>query len=103
VNPGVFIFNTGADFEITPKIRGVLNASYLRFHHPEPLDQLLFQKPIDESLGFDYGFGVIYRPPLSENIVITGGVAALTPGTGLQQIYSGKTLLSGFTTVRFQF
>jgi hypothetical protein len=103
VNPGVFIFNTGADFEITPKIRGVLNASYLRFHHPEPLDLLLFQKPIDESLGFDYGFGVIYRPPLSENIVITGGVAALTPGTGLQQIYTGKTLLSGFTTVRFQF
>lgn len=103
VNPGLFIFNTGADFEITPKIRGVLNASYLRFHHPEPLDLLLFQKPIDESLGFDYGFGIIYRPPLSENMVITGGVAALTPGTGLQQIYTGKTLLSGFTTIRFQF
>jgi len=103
VNPGVFIFNAGADFEITPKLRGVLNASYLRFHHTEVLRQVLFQSPISESLGFDYGFGVVYRPPLSENIVITGGVAALTPGTGLQQIFSGKTLLSGFTTVKFQF
>ena len=103
VNPGVFIFNVGADFEITPKLRGVLNASYLRFHHSEVLRQVLFQSPIDSSLGFDYGLGVVYRPPLSENIVITGGVAALTPGTGLQQIFTSRTLLSAFTTVKFQF
>jgi hypothetical protein len=103
VNPGVFIFNLGADFEITPKLRGVLNASYLRFHHTEVLRQALFQSPIDNSLGFDYGVGVVYRPPLSENMVITGGVAALTPGTGLQQIFTSRTLLSAFTTVKFQF
>jgi hypothetical protein len=103
VNPGVFIFNVGADFEITPKLRGVLNASYLRFHHTEVLRQVLFQSPIDSSLGFDYGVGIVYRPPLSENMVITGGVAALTPGTGLQQIFTSRTLLSAFTTVKFQF
>src|SRR3954469_8271324 len=103
VNPGVFIFNVGADFEIPPKLRGVLNASYLRFHHAEVLRQVLFQAPIDSSLGFDYGLGVVYRPPLSENVVITGGVAALTPGTGLQQIFTSRTLLSAFTTVKFQF
>jgi hypothetical protein len=36
-------------------------------------------------------------------MVITGGVAALTPGTGLQQIFTSRTLLSAFTTVKFQF
>jgi carboxypeptidase family protein len=103
VNPGLILFNAGADFDITPKLRGVVNASYLRFHHTQVLQQLLFQSNIDDSLGFDYGVGVIYRPPLSDNITITGGVSALTPGTGLKAIYTGKTLISAFTTVKFQF
>ena len=103
VNPGLLLFNVGADFDITPKLRGVVNASYLRFHHTQVLQQLLFQSNIDDSLGFDYGFGLIYRPPLSDNITITGGISALTPGTGLKAIYTGKTLISGFTTIKFQF
>jgi hypothetical protein len=103
VNPGIVLMNAGADFSLTPKIRAVTNVSYMRFHRTEPLELLLFQPHIDQSVGFDYSVGVVYRPPLSENMVITGGVAALTPGTGLRQIYTGKTLLSTFVTARFQF
>ena len=103
VNPGLFLYNAGADFKVTPKITAVANLNYMRFHHTDPLELLLFQPRIDPSIGFDYNLGVVYRPPLSENIVITGGIAALTPGTGLREIYTSKTLLSAFTTVRFQF
>jgi hypothetical protein len=103
VNPGIFLVNAGADFSLTPKIRAVTNVNYMRFHRTEPLELLLFQPHIDQSIGFDYSAGLVYRPPLSENMVITGGVAALTPGTGLRQIYTGKTLLSTFVTARFQF
>jgi hypothetical protein len=35
--------------------------------------------------------------------VITGGVSALSPGTGLRQIYTSKTLVSAFSLVKFQF
>jgi hypothetical protein len=103
VNPGIVLINAGADFSLTPKIRAVTNINYMRFHRTEPLEFLLFQPHIDESIGFDYSVGVVYRPPLSENLVITGGVAALTPGTGLREIYTGKTLFSTFVTARFQF
>ncbi|HEY6306916.1 MAG TPA: carboxypeptidase-like regulatory domain-containing protein [Candidatus Angelobacter sp.] len=103
VNPGLFLYNAGADFKITPKITAVANVNYMRFDHTEPLEFLLFQPHIDPSIGFDYNLGLVYRPPLSENMVITGGVAALTPGTGLREIFTSKTLLSTFTTVRFQF
>ncbi len=103
VNPGIVLTNAGADFKVTPKITAVANFNYMRFAHTAPLELLLFQPNIDSSIGFDYNLGVIYRPPLSENIVITGGLAALTPGTGLREIYTSKTLFSAFTTVRFQF
>lgn len=103
VNPGIMLVNAGADVEITPKMRGFVNVNAMRFHHTEPLEYLLFQSKIKSSIGLDYGAGVSYRPPLSENIVITGGVTALTPGTGLRQIYTSKTLVSAFTLVKFQF
>lgn len=103
VNPGILLWNTGVDIDVTPQLRAVLNGSYMRFHHTEPLTLLLLQSPIADSIGFDYGMGVIYRPKLSDNIVIITGLSALTPGTGLRQIYQSKTLLSGFTVIRLQF
>lgn len=103
VNPGIFLVNAGADFNITPTLRAVTNVNYLRFNHTDPLQLLLFQSNIDRSIGVDYSLGVVYRPKLTDNIVITSGIAGLTPGTGLRQIYTSQTLVSAFTTVRFKF
>ncbi len=103
INPGIFLVNAGADFNLTTTLRAVTNVNYMRFNHTEPLETLLFQSHIDQSIGIDYSIGVVYRPKLSENIVITSGVAGLTPGLGFRQIYTNKTLVSGFTTVRFKF
>jgi hypothetical protein len=103
VNPGLFLFNLGADFSITPKLRAFANANYLRFDRTEPLELLLFQRPIQHSIGTDLGVGVEYRPPLSENIVLTGGVSSLVPGAGFEKIYNGKTLFSVFANIKFQF
>jgi hypothetical protein len=97
------LFNIGADFNLTPKLRIFVNTNYLRFVRTEPLELLLFQRPIDHGIGTDFGVGAEYRPPLSENIVIRGGASALVPGQGLKQIYSGQTLFSLFGNVRFQF
>ena len=103
VNPGLWLFNAGADFDVTPKWRAFLNANYLRFDRTEPLEIVLFQRPIRHSIGTDLGIGFEYRPPLSENIVIRGGIATLLPGTGFEDIFTGKALLSGFASVKFQF
>src|SRR5437016_11182472 len=31
VNPGIFIYSLGAEFDVTPKLRSFLNVNYLRF------------------------------------------------------------------------
>jgi hypothetical protein len=103
VNPGIFLTNAGADFDITPKLRGFANFNYLRFEHTEPLEFLLFQSPIHHSIGEDFGVGVEYRPPLTENIVLTGGASALQPGQGFKDIYTGRTHFSLFGSVKFSF
>ena len=77
VNPGIFLVNAGADFDITPKLKGFANFNYLRFERTEPLEYILFESPIRHSIGEDFGIGVTYRPPLTENIILTGGASAL--------------------------
>lgn len=103
VNPGAYVYNAGADFDLTPKLRWVVNFNYLQFVHTEPLQLALFQNHIHRGIGADYGTGFIYRPPLSENIVVEGGITGLTPARGLRDIYTGKTLVSSFALVKFLF
>lgn len=103
VNPGIFLANAGADFDITPKLKGFANFNYLRFERTEPLEFLLFQSPVHHSIGEDAGIGVEYRPPLTENIVLTGGASALQPGQGFKDIYTGRTQFSLFGSVKFTF
>jgi len=103
VNPGLMLFNLGADFSVTPKLRVFVNTNYLRFDRTEPLELLLFERPIDHGIGTDFGVGAEYRPPLSENIVMRGGASALVPGQGFKQIYNAQTLFSLSAGVRFQF
>jgi hypothetical protein len=103
VNPGIFLANVGADFDITPKLRSFANFNFLRFERTEPLEFLLFQSPIHHTIGEDFGVGVEYRPPLSENIVLTGGASALQPGQGFKDIYTSRTLFSLFGSVKFTF
>jgi hypothetical protein len=103
VNPGIFLVNAGADFDITPKLKGFANFNYLRFERTESLEYILFESRIRHSIGEDFGIGVTYRPPLTENIVLTGGASALQPGEGLKDIYTGRTLFSLFGSVKFTF
>jgi len=103
VNPGIFIANGGADFNVTPKLKGVLNFNFLQFEDTEPLQLVLFQSPIARTIGEDFDVGVVYRPPLTENITLTGGASALDPGQGFRDIYAGHLLFSLFGNVRVQF
>lgn len=103
VNPGLLLFNLGVDFIVTPKLRAFMNTNYLRFSRTESLELLLFQNPIRHGIGTDFGAGVEYRPPLTENIVIRGGASALVPDRGFKDLYNGRTFLSLFAKVKFQF
>jgi Carboxypeptidase regulatory-like domain len=103
VNPGIFLVNAGTDIDITPKLKGFLNFNYLRFMQTEPLEFVLFQSPIRHNIGEDFGAGVTYRPPLTENIILTGGASLLQPGQGFRDIYTGRTLFSVFGSAKLTF
>lgn len=103
VNPGLWLYNLGMDAELTTKLRALINVNYLRFDRTEPLELLLFQAPIRHEIGLDYSLGLQYRPPLSDNIILTFGGGALSPGRGFGAIYTRRTLFSAFSNVRLQF
>jgi hypothetical protein len=103
VNPGLGLVNAATDFDITPRLKGVVNLNLIRFMHTEPLELLLFQNNIHAGAGADSGFGVTYRPALSDNITITGVVNAFFPFQGFRDIYGGQTLFSVAANVRFRF
>jgi hypothetical protein len=91
VNPGIYIYNLGADVEVTQRIKAIFNANYLRFHRTETLEYVLFQNRIRKEIGYDYSLGVAYRPLLINNITITGGASLFRPGRGFRDIYTDRT------------
>ncbi len=103
VNSGVFLYNAGVDALVLPKLKVFGNVNFLQFDRTEPLEFLLQENSVRRTIGVDYGLGAIYRPFLSDNIVIQAGITGLTPGAGLRDIYTSQTLISGFAVVRFQF
>ena len=104
VNPGILILHGGVDVEVTPKLRAFTTVSALRFRSTAPLEALLFQAPIGKNIGVDFGGGAQYRPPLSENMVLTAGAAALKLGDGLRDIYDERSwFVQVFANLRLQF
>lgn len=87
VNPGLFLYNVGADFDVTPKLKAIFNVNYLEFHHTAPLSLYVFQRDIPRDIGWDYSLGLIYRPDLNENIVLVAGAAKFEPEDGFSALF----------------
>jgi hypothetical protein len=97
VNPGLHLASAAVDLELTPKLKAVLTANYLRFDTTETLQLVLFQSRIDREIGWDLSVGARWRPYLNQNVVVVGGVAAFLPGQGFADIYEDDSpLLAAF-------
>jgi len=103
VNPGLLLVNAGVDADVTQTLKLVGNVNFLQFARTQSLDFLLQQNRVPRTIGTDFGIGAIYRPLLSDNIVIHAGATGLVPSSGLRQIYTSQTLFSVFAIVKFQF
>lgn len=104
VNPGILLGTAGVDLEVTPKLRMVATANYLRFDSTETLELLLFQGGLEEEIGWDLSVGARWRPFLNENVVVLGGVAAFLPGDGWEGIYEDDdTEYLAFTNLTLTF
>ena len=104
VNPGVQLATIGLDVEVTPRLKAIFTGNYIRLDATEPIETILFQDDVHKDLGTDLSAGFRYRPLLSNNWVVVGGLAAFLPGKGFEDIYEkSDTLYHVFTNVIFQF
>ena len=104
VNPGLQLATVGLDVEVTPRLKAIFTGNYIRFDAVESLQEVLFQDDISHEVGTDLSAGFRYRPFLSNNIVIVGGLAGLIPGQGFKDIYErDDPLYHLFTNVILQF
>ncbi|HEX6159007.1 MAG TPA: hypothetical protein VF111_02505, partial [Thermoanaerobaculia bacterium] len=87
VNPGLQLATAGLDVEVTPRLKTIFTANYIRLDATEPIEQVLFQDDIAHEIGLDLSAGARYRPFLSNNIILVGGAAVLLPGQGFADIY----------------
>jgi hypothetical protein len=91
VNPGVFIFGVGAEFDVTPKLRTFFNANYIRLAETDAIQTALLTQKIDAEIGWDLSLGFQYRPLLTDNIIFSAGFGVLIPGQGYKDIYQTST------------
>ena len=90
VNPGVFIFGVGAEFDLTPKLRTFLNANYILLAETDSLKTALLTDKVSREIGWDLSLGFQYRPFLTDNIIVSAGFGVLIPGRGFRDIYQAS-------------
>lgn len=87
VNPGLFLVNFGADFDVTPKMRLITNCNLMWFEDTSVLKTFVFQDRIEQHIGTDLSAGIEYRPYLNNNMIFNLGVSSLLPGQGFNDLY----------------
>ena len=98
VNPGLHLVNGGMDFELTPKLKAISNVNLLWFDTTESLERFAFQDNIRRRIGTDLSLGLEYRPRLSDNIIVSGGVSSLVPGKGFDDLFGVTDPISTTST-----
>jgi hypothetical protein len=90
VNPGLWLFGVGGDFDILPQLRASTHLSYLTFDDTAVLRTTRQQRAVDPEIGYDLSATLLWRPLFSQNIVLRLSGAALVPGAGFDDLYDQK-------------
>ncbi len=89
-NPGIWLVGGGADLDVLPELRVSFNWNYLRFDDTSVLEVARAQADIDSEIGHDVSMSVIYRPFMSQNVVLRASYAVLISGQGYEDLYPDK-------------
>lgn len=88
VNPGLFLVNWGVDADITPRLKSINNINLLYFDDTAVLETFVYQGRVKRTIGTDVSSGWEYRPFLSNNVILVGGISALFPQGGFRDLYN---------------
>jgi hypothetical protein len=104
VNPGLLAYNVGMDYDVTPTIRLIGNATYLQFDSTNVIHFVEHDGRLtSRDIGIDYSLGMQFRPLLNNNVIFNIGTSFLTPLSEFKRIYSSDTLYSTFASLTFTY
>ena len=89
-NPGTVLVGAGADFDVTPQLRLTGNLNHLWFADTAVVQALRMQGGIPRDLGWDVSGAAVWRPLMTQNIVLRGSVAVFEPGDGFGDLFTSK-------------
>jgi hypothetical protein len=87
VNPGLNLLGAGVDFDLLPELRLSLNANALWFDDSAILEVARQQPDIPRRIGTDLSAALIWRPFMSQNMVMRLSYASLLPGPGYRALF----------------
>ena len=90
-NPGLLLAGIGVDMDILPSLRLSLNFNQLAFDTTEVLELARNQSDIDEDIGQDVSAALIWRPLMSQNVILRASYATLIPGKGFDDLFPDET------------
>ncbi len=86
-NPGIILAGVGFDMDLTPELRLSGNFNQLYFDDTAVLEVARNQGSIDKEIGQDLSLSLIYRPWMTQNIVVRASYATLLPGDGYDDLF----------------
>jgi hypothetical protein len=87
-NPGIMLIGAGADFDLTPTLRVSTNVNRLAFADTTVLEVLRNEGSVPKSIGIDYSVSTIWRPRMTQNIVVRLSAAMLGAGRGFRDLFT---------------
>jgi hypothetical protein len=89
-NPGTMLAGVGVDMDVLPTLRVSLNANTLYFAETEVVQAARNQGNVDEHIGYDVSASLIWRPMMSQNIVVRASYATLLGGDGFDSLFQDE-------------
>jgi hypothetical protein len=87
-NPGTVLLGVGADFDLTPELRVSGNVNHIWFDDTSVVQVLRNEGSIPTDLGFDVSVGAVWRPFMTQNVVLRGSAAVFEPGDGFGDLFT---------------
>ncbi len=89
-NPGTMLLGGGADFDLTPRLRLSGNVNRLAFVDTAVVRALRNEGSIPTALGWDYSVSAIWRPKMTQNVVLRASAAVFDPGQGFGDLFTNS-------------
>jgi hypothetical protein len=102
-NPGLKLLGIGADFDITPETRISFNLNQLWFDDTSVIEVARNQGSVDKNIGLDASVAVIWRPFMTQNVIVRLSAAGLLPGQGMKDLFPDEDHYSVLANIIFAF